>query len=665
MNAKRPFRAPASQGVSKALNEAFARYNRNDLDGALAQCERGVLAKQPRHVEALTLAGVIYYLKKDLQRATQRLEKSIAIQETEDGWFNLALTYAEAGRLGEAERAYRRTVELAPAHSRAWNNLGNIELARHADHAAIEAYRRAIAHSPGYTLAHVNLAEALVRKKDYAAATDHFNKALELNPASIQSFKGLAQIARIKKDFRSAALWRERILGLMPTDPDALAKLLLLRHEMAQWEDFDELLARFIASLGPNASTSPLPLLCWPGITGQVQREVAQAFARKCWGVQLVAPPLVPTDAMEPMEGRPMRIGYLSPDFRNHPVAHLVTEVIEAHSDDVEVTLYSYGPNDGSPERKRLEEAADHFVPLESLDDTEAAQRIAADRIDLLVDLAGYTTLTRPGIAAMRPARIIASWIGYIGSLGEARLADYVIADSHAIPPELESHFSERIARMPLCFQPNPALDSRGPLSTDRARENLPDRAFVFCSFNQDIKLNPPLWDDWCQILLAVPHSVLWLVAPSDPDGKGRLKEEARRRGVDPARIVFCDRKPLAEHRARIALADLALDTHPYNSGTTASDTLGAGVPLLTFSGATFVSRMAGSLLMALGLPELITADRTQYRQRAIELARDPAALGALRDRLQSNCAASPLFQPQRFCRDLEALYLRMIRGEI
>jgi predicted O-linked N-acetylglucosamine transferase (SPINDLY family) len=263
------------------------------------------------------------------------------------------------------------------------------------------------------------------------------------------------------------------------------------------------------------------------------------------------------------------------------------------------------------------------------------------------------------GIVALRPAPVIASWLGYIGTLGEPRLADYVIGDAIATPTGIAAQFSESLALMPRCFQPGGKLEPLPP-PPSRSSQGLPEHGLVFCSFNQTFKLHPALWDDWCEILRQVPGSVLWLAPPRNEAGQRNLRAETERRGVDPKRLCFATQRPRAEHLARLALADIALDTYPYNSGTTASDALRAGVPLLAFPGETFVSRMAVSLLSVAGLHECIARDRQDYVALAIRMGIEVSLRERTRQRLRENLPHSGLFRPQVFAHDLERLYRAM-----
>jgi predicted O-linked N-acetylglucosamine transferase (SPINDLY family) len=386
-------------------------------------------------------------------------------------------------------------------------------------------------------------------------------------------------------------------------------------------------------------------------------REAGRRYAEAGAGSQLQMPPLV---QRRPQPKARLRIGYLSADFHAHATVYLLAGVLEHHdAAHVELILYSYGPASSSGERQRLLERADAFHDLRELSDEAAARRIADDHIDILVDLKGYTVGQRPGITALRPAPLIVNWLGYPGSLGHPRMADYLIGDPVVSPPEHAAHFSEALALLPHCYQPN---DNRRPLepAPSRADAGLPATGLVFCSFNQTYKLRPETFAWWCRLLAAVPSSVLWLWQPKHETGVANLRRAAAGHGIAPERLVFAPSLPQAGHLARLQLADLALDSFPVCSHTTASDALWAGVPLVTRRGETFVSRVAASLLTAAGLADLVTASDEACFELALALATDPARLAAVRERLRGNRLTCPLFDTAGYTRDLEALYQRI-----
>jgi predicted O-linked N-acetylglucosamine transferase (SPINDLY family) len=339
-------------------------------------------------------------------------------------------------------------------------------------------------------------------------------------------------------------------------------------------------------------------------------------------------------------------------------VSYLAAGVFEHHDRArFHTTAFSIGVDDRGPTRTRLLAGFDAFRDCRGLSDAEVTAAIAAAGIDVLVDLAGHTADGRPRVMAARPAPVQVNWLGYPGTTGAAA-HDYILSDAVVIPPPSRRHYAEKVAELPECFQPN---DDRRPLPEPPTRRDagLPEEGFVFCSFNAGYKLNPETFAVWMRLLARVPRSVLWL-AVNDIGARDRLRAEAERRGIEGARLVFARRQPYPRHLARLRLADLFLDTLPFNAGTTASDALWAGVPVVTCPGEAFAARMAASLLTALGLSDLVTATLADYEATALALAADSARLADCRARLAGARRTRPLFDTARFTRHLEAAYLAM-----
>lgn len=563
-------------------------------------------------------------------------------------------------RLHDALAYLAALLKIAPDHADAWNLAGVVHNMGGDPDSAIQCFRRAVSvdGSPG---ALVNLGFAHQKLGQQGLAREAYRQAVQRDASLAIAWQKLGGLEEVAGNPAQALISYRRAAQLDPLDLKSIGDALFLRRYLADWEPGVEpmpetLLSAFKAA--PRSDFAPMLLLALPEADAESQKDAARKFAASQWGAILAHPPLA-THAAE-IDGRRMRIGYLSSDFRDHAVSYLVLEAIAAHDrGSVEVFLYSHGAATDDGWRKDAIAASDHFVELGHLDDRTAAHRISNDGIDVLVDLNGYTKNARLGINAMKPAPVVASWLGYIGTLGEPRLADFVIGDAIATPLDAASQFSESLALMPHCFQPNGRLQPAASAAS-RQDQGLPADAFVFCSFNQAYKWHPSLWDDWCEILRGVAGSVLWLSPPRYAQAEGNLRIETARRGIAPERIVFATQQPRAEHLARMPLADLALDTYPYNSGTNGSDALRSGVPMITFPGATFAGRMAASLLTAVGLPQCIARDRGEYVALAIALGNDPARLASLRQQLHDNLPESALFQPQAFVRDLERLYRAM-----
>lgn len=359
-----------------------------------------------------------------------------------------------------------------------------------------------------------------------------------------------------------------------------------------------------------------------------------------------------------------LTVGYVSGDFREHAVAFLIAELFEQHDRSrFRIAAYSNGPVSDQPMRRRLEASFDHLVDIRELSPLDAAHRIHEDGVDILVDLSGHTRHSRLEVFALRPAPVQATFLGYPGTTG-ADFFDYILVDPIVVPPDQQPHYSERLVHLPDCYQPNDRQRKVAPIVPSRADCGLPDRGFVFCSFNHAPKITPQVFSIWMRLLKAVPDSVLWLLMPEEP-AVANLRRETMARGVDPARLVFAPRQALPVHLARFRVANLFLDTFPYNAHTTASDSLWVGCPILTCRGETFPSRVAASLLVNAGLPELITRSPEEYEAVALALARDPDRLRSYRSRLEANRDTCALFDTPRFARNIENAYERMWQAHL
>ena len=429
-----------------------------------------------------------------------------------------------------------------------------------------------------------------------------------------------------------------------------------------EWQDFDTWQPLALAALADSgvAALSPFPLLSLPGISAAHQRAFAtrwmadrlhtSARERALLAAEFAA---APNHAPSPC----IRVGYLSGDFHQHATALLMVEMLEAHDRNrYELHAYSHGADDGHGMRQRVSQAFERFNDISALTDAQAARAIHADGIHILVDLKGYTAGTRTALLTYRPAPLQVSFLGYPGTLG-GDFCDYLISDRFVTPATAAADYSEALAWMPHSYQPH---GRQAGVATAPTREDagLPADGLVLCCFNQAWKFTPEVFDIWCTLLAQTPGSVLWLL--HSEQAEGNLRREAMQRGIAPHRLVFAGDLPQGAHLSRLQLADLVLDTLPYNAHTTASDALWAGVPLVTCAGETFASRVAGSLLHAVGLPELVTHDLPGYAALASALLADPSRLRDLRARLARLRLEAPLFDVAGYTRALETLYAGM-----
>jgi predicted O-linked N-acetylglucosamine transferase (SPINDLY family) len=493
----------------------------------------------------------------------------------------------------------------------------------------------------------------LSERRAYTEAESLLRRSLALEPTHRNAAKTLATILEKSRRSAEAATLQERgqHWGSLGTN---------LRKRII-WQKLAEVDVALIKDLkaGRNAPVTPWPLLNIPALTPNLLKKASLRFAEEECGEALTLAPLANA---APIRNGPLRIGYLSADYHDHATMHLLAGVLEAHDPaKVEVHLLSVGntpAKDSGRYAPRIAAMSATWHDLSADSDAQASARIAEIAPHLLIDLKGYTTDARPNIVARRPASIIVSWLGYPGTLGHERMADYIIGDPVVTPLEHAEDFSETLALMPHCYQPNDRSRPPGP-PPSRSEAGLPETGLVFCSFNQFIKINPGTFDIWCRLLSAIPGSVLWLLdqKADGEEARTNLRREAEKRGISSDRLIFAAFKPLTEHLARLQLADLALDTFPYNSHTTASDALWAGVPLVTRIGETFASRVAASLLTAHGFADLIVTTDEAYFELALSLASAPEKLKNIRERLEAARLGTPLFDTTRFARDLVRLY--------
>lgn len=429
-------------------------------------------------------------------------------------------------------------------------------------------------------------------------------------------------------------------------------------REMCEWDDFAKSAAdmRFLLAQGQRDQVPPFLLLSVPGISAREHRDCSELWTR-----DRIAASGVECDRLafrfDRTPHNKLRVGYLSNDFHEHATARLLIESIEAHDRErFELHAFSFGADDGGAMRRRIDDAFDVFHDVSTLSDTETAQAINGAGIAILVDLKGFTKGARTGVMLLHPAPVQVNFLGYPGTLGTG-ICDYIITDQFVTPMAAAADYSESFAYMPNSYQPHGRKCAVGRKPA-RAEVGLPETGFVFCCFNQAYKFTPQIFDLWCRLLEATPDSVLWLLCAEQAEGN--LRGEALRRGISPDRLIFAPHMAHSEHLGRLQLADLVLDTAPYGAHTTASDALWAGVPIVTCPGETFASRVAGSLLHAIGLPELVTESEDDYFAVALTLASEPDLLEVCKGKLQRNRLTTSLFDVAAYTLALEQLYATM-----
>jgi protein O-GlcNAc transferase len=635
-------------------NRGHVLYLQGRYEDAIASCERA-LAIAPDTADALNNRGNALHALGRHVDALADYDRALAIKPGfAQALNNRGLALHQLNRLDEALASYDQALTIIPNYAGALNNRAATlhRLRRH--DAALAACDRTLAIDPNHREAWSNRGLNLVELRRFDEALASFERALALDPGSAEALNSRGAVLDRLGRHEEAIASYEQVLARNPDNPHAFAGAADCALTICDWERTVRYAAELPGRIARQTSImAPFRLLAYSADPA-LQRAGAELAVRQA----------LPAEA-QPMhrdtrrESGALRIGYLSAQFLAHAGASLIAELIERHDRArFAVIGLSLSPDDGSALRRRLAASFDEFHGLERLSDLRAAELIRDLDIDILVDLTGHSRDARLGIPAHRPAPLQVSWLGHAGTMG-ARFIDYVIGDPVVAPLSEAENFTEKIAQLPDCYLVTDTTRVIPSASLDRRAAGLPQSGFVFCCFNNNYKITAPVFERWMRLLGQVEGSVLWLLR-DNAVAERNLRREAAARGTDPARLIFAKRVSPAEHLARHRLADLFLDTLPFNAHVTASDALWAGLPVLTCPGETFASRVAASSLRAAGLGELIVANLDEYEHLALSLAQSPDALSRLRQKLHDNRASCPLFDTQRFRRHLESAYQTM-----
>ncbi len=675
------------------------------LDQAAEALERSI-GLNGRDARSFSMLGVVMAQRGQHADAAAQLDRAVEIDPAQPQlWYDRARVLHGAGRLQDALHSVDQALARHRHYAEAWLNRGNIlrDLDRLPE--ALESLQTAAQLAPTDVAVLYALAEALYEGKRYeeagaccaralALAPGHdglwttygntelelahdeqagaaYGRANDINPRNVRAWVGRSRALVHLNNFDDAVASLERAVAQdVEVQPLFLLELTRLSQRLALWEKLPPLWTRVLENIDRHESADALfTMLSHP------RANAAQLLrgARACVGVARAKLPAQaqahgrgrgrgPARAAVRVAGRRLRIGYLSADLRDHPVGYLMAGVLEAHDrtrfETVGIDIYPK-PVADTPMRQRMVAAFDRFLTWGELSAGEIAEQIRALELDLLVDLMGATNYSQMGVLLRRPAPVQVAYLGFPGTSGMDEM-DYIIGDRWVCPPGQEDEFSEHVVRLPEVFQAN---DRQRPIAQDtptRASLGLPEQGFVFCCLNNSYKVLPRSFDIWMRLLQRVDGSVLWLLGENEVVRR-QLRAQAQARGVAPERLVFAQRLPYEQYLAQYRQADLFLDTLPFNAGTTASDALWAGLPVLTQVGDRFAGRMAASLLQAIGLPELVTHSDAEYEALALQLATEPERLRALRDRLAANRLSSPLFNTERFTRHLEQALQTMV----
>jgi predicted O-linked N-acetylglucosamine transferase (SPINDLY family) len=674
--------------------QALAHVGR--LDEAITHYEQAI-ALQPRYPSALgNLANLLLqqekferaadtYLKllaispnqpvieNNLGTALQRLnrydeafgafERALAAKpDYLQALVNQAILLSAMKRPEEAATRYAQAAALTPHNPEIYNDLGNALFEAGQLDRALASYDRALALNADYVPALGNRAQALYRLGFHDSALATYDDALSIAPDNAGLLNNRANTLRELSRYQEAALDFERLVTIAPDYPYALGNYFHARVYCCDWRDYQERAEEIIGRVMAGAqAAAPMALINIPS-SPEAHLSCARIFSADHY----------PASSSVMWRGERyrhdrIRVAYLSADFHASAVSQLIVGLFESHDPaKFEITAISLGPDRRDPMRQRLQRSFARFVDMHSRSDREVAALLRELEIDIAVDLNGHTRDARLGIFAHKPAPVQVTFLGFPGTTG-TDFFEYVIADNIVVPEDQKKFYTEQVVHLPDTYQPNDRQRPLGQHTPTRREVGLPASGFVFCCFNNAYKITPAMFAVWMRLLQQVEGSVLWLLADTASATKN-LQREAEARGINPARLVFAPRVAPADHLARLRLAELQLDTLPYNAHTTASESLWVGLPLITCLGDAFAGRVAASLLRAAGLPELIADNLNDYESLALKLAQEPQLLRAIRSKLEATRMVCPLFDTDRFRRHLESAYVtiwqRHQRGE-
>ena len=635
------------------------------------------------------MLGVIFYQTRQLQRSVDLIDRAIKINPNNAGFYsNRGLALQDLKQLDAAIASYDKAIQLKPESAIAYYNRGNALKELKQLDAAIASYDQAIQLKPDYAEAHCNRGVALKDLEQFDASVASYDKAIQLSPDYAEAYSNRGNALKDLKQLDAAVASYDKAIQLRPDYAEAYSNrgyalrelrqleaavasydkaiqlkpdieylfgiMLHTRMQLSDWSNFENNVSELIKKIEQGVRSShSFPTL---SLTSSLptHRKSAEMMMndKNPYNPSLGPIPKIP-------RSNKIRIGYFSADFREHPVSNLLAELFEMHDrSKFELIAFSFGPVSNDSMKERVAAAFDEFIDVRSYSDREIAILSRNLKINIAIDLGGHTENNRIGIFSYRASPIQVSYIGYLGTLGTDYI-DYLVADKTIIPKQSQEHYSEKIVYLPNSFQVNDRRKVISDKKFTREELGLPLEGFVFCCFNNNYKITPSIFDSWVRILNSVNGSVLWLINDY-PTSAANLYKEAEVRGLDPNRLVFSQRRQLPEYLASYQSADLFLDTLPYNAGTTASDALWAGLPVVTCLGESFASRMAASLLTAINLPELITNTRSEYEDLAIELATDPIKYNSIKSKLAENRLTTPLFDTPLFTRHLEDAYREM-----
>ena len=638
---------------NQLIQKALMLHQNGQLDLAEEHYKK-LLLDLPQNTLILANLGTIKLQKNKIEDGINLIEKSLRIDPNQPNALNnLGVFLQKHNRSLEALDKYNRAIAIESNYPEAYSNRGNALMDLNRFEEALESYNHAIRIKNEYAQAWSNRGNTLKELNKLKDALESYSKAIEINPNYANAYSNKGEVLKKLGYKEESIVCYQRSLELNPKSEFISGELLNTKMHLCIWNNHTFQVSELISQIKNDKKvSSPFPLLSLVD-DPLILKKVSEIYVND----KYASIKKQKLEFVNPTKSK-IKVGYFSPDFRQHPVANLSAEIYELHDKDYfEIHGFYFGPDTSDAMNFRIRSGVDYFHKIRSLSNEEVVNLARGLGIDIAIDLTGFTELHRTSIFAMRVAPIQVGYIGFLGTMG-SNFHDYILADLNIIPKSNRKYYSEKVAYLS-CYQANDSKRIQPDIDIKRKDVGLPENSFVFCCFNNTYKITPKIFDSWARILKAVKGSVM-LVYVDNEVAKSNLKREISTRKVDSSRLFFAERLPFSDYLSRYRIVDLFLDTYPYNAGTTASDALWMGLPVLTLSGNSFPSRMAGSLLRAINLPELITFNQSQYESKAIELATNSKKIKSIKKKLANNIHSTPLFDSVSFTKNLESIYTKM-----
>jgi predicted O-linked N-acetylglucosamine transferase (SPINDLY family) len=635
------------------FNQAINFFEKGNLNESKKLCLE-ILNDEPKNFDILHLFGIISFKLKDYKNSADLIAKAITINpKNAEAYNNHSLVLKKINKLEEAVESLNQAIKIKPDFIQAYNSRGHLLVELNQLDEALENFNKAIKINPNFAEAYNNRGNILNKLNRFTESIESYDKAISINPNFAEAYNHRGGVQKDIKLYEDAHESYEKAIKIKPNLDFLLGSLIYTKLHLCNWKAFDENLKKIEESIiKGNKSLTPFSSLLFLN-SPSLQKKVAEIYIKAKYNSKNN---LKSFD--EKSQNKKIRVGYYSADFREHVMSDLLIHLFKCHDKSkFELIGFSFIPGKPDHMHNEIKKNFDQFFDVSLKTDKEIAKLSQDMNIDIAVDLMGLTTHSRTGIFTECCTPIKINFLGYPGTLG-TNCHDYIIADKTLIPEKYQKDYSEKIIYLPDSYKLDHSSRKVSNKVFTRKELRLPKDGFVFCCFNNNFKITPNVFNIWMNILKNVKDSVLWLMIKGDNlTVKNHLKKEALKKGIESDRLIFANRMSLSDHLARLKLADLFIDTMPYNAHTTASDALWVGLPFLTLCGETFASRVGASMLNAIELNELITLTEKGFENLAIDLAKNPKKLQQIKNKLNNNKISKPLFNTKLFTKNIEKAY--------